>query len=41
MTLKAITKICYGNSFSDDDEVRKMSNIYQKVLEYINAQFGI
>ena len=31
MTLKGITRTCYGSMFNDEDEVRKMSNIYQKV----------
>ncbi|XP_065890921.1 cytochrome P450 20A1-like isoform X4 [Dysidea avara] len=31
MTLKGITRTCYGSMFNDDEEVRKMSNIYQKI----------
>jgi len=31
MTLKGITRTCYGSMFNNDEEFRKMYNIYQKV----------
>lgn len=31
MTLKSITRTCCGSVFNGDEEVRNMSNIYQKV----------
>ena len=32
MTLKGITRTCYGSVFNDEEEVRSMSHIYQKVI---------
>jgi len=31
MTLKGVTRTCYGSMFSDEEEVRKMSIVYHKV----------
>ena len=39
MTLKGITRTCYGSMFNDDEEVRKMSNIYQKVYTVVIGNF--
>ena len=40
MTLKGITRTCYGSMFNDDEEVRKMSNIYQKVYTGVIGDFN-
>ena len=32
MTLKGITRTCYGSIFNDEEEVHSMSHIYQKVI---------
>ena len=32
MTLKGITRTCYGSVFSDEEQIRKMSHVYQKVV---------
>ena len=32
MTLKGITRTCYGSMFNDEEEVHRMSHIYQKVI---------
>ena len=32
MTLKGITRACYGSVFNGEEETRKMSHIYQKVI---------
>ena len=31
MTLKGITRTCYGTVFNDEEEIHKMSIIYDKV----------
>ncbi|XP_065890917.1 cytochrome P450 20A1-like isoform X2 [Dysidea avara] len=43
MTLKAITRTCYGSLYNDDEEVRKMSNIYQKIWSEMeqNVRIGL
>jgi len=37
MTLKGITRTCFGSMFNDDGEFRKMSSIYQQVYTNIPA----
>ena len=34
MTLKGITRTCYGSVFNDEKEIHKMSIIYEKVIQY-------
>ena len=34
MTLKGITRTCYGSVFSDEEEIHKMSIIYEKVIQH-------
>ena len=35
MTIKGITRTCYGNVFDNDDEVNNMAHIYFKVAIYV------
>ena len=37
MTLKGITRTCYGSVFNDEEEVRRMSHIYQKVINKLGC----
>ena len=32
MTIKGITRTCFGSVFNDDEEIRKMSHLYHQVL---------
>ena len=32
MTIKGITRTCFGSVFSDDEEIRKMAQLYHQVL---------
>lgn len=34
MTIKGITRTCYGNVFNNDDEVHNMAHIYFKACLY-------
>ena len=33
MTIKGITRTCFGNAFNSEEEVRKMAKIYHTVSE--------
>ena len=33
MTMKGITRTCFGNAFNSEEEVRKMAKLYHTVSE--------
>ena len=32
MTMKGITRTCFGSVFNDEEEIRKMTHLYHQVL---------
>ena len=32
MTIKGITRTCFGSVFNDDEEIHKMAHLYHQVL---------
>ena len=32
MTIKGITRTCFGSVFKDDEEIRRMTHLYHQVL---------
>ena len=35
MTIKGITRTCFGSVFNDDEEIHKMAHLYHKVCWYM------
>ena len=41
MTIKGITRTCYGDTFDSEEEIRKMATSYHKVLVIMCVCVGV